>query len=179
MKYQTSLLTGEPVTIDVPDGTLTRPVRTSVLIDSGVELEVNAGAAEAADFYLDSTQTRLSGAVQLTGGLSLRTGALGGDPKAGLAYRVTTSTDEVLFGSAAPSTTLEGLARTLTAAGSDADRAACNWHRTARRPGRPTAAMTSTRPSGWTPRTAICSMCAGWVSAVRRPRSASGCGVDG
>lgn len=116
MKYQTSLLTGEPVTIDVPDGTLTRPVRTSVLMDSGVELEVNAGASEAADFYLDSMQTRLSGAVQLTGGLSLRIGALGGDPKAGLAYQVTTSTDEVLFGSAAPSTTLEGLARTLAAA---------------------------------------------------------------
>lgn len=116
MRYQTSLLTGEPVSIDVPDGTLARPVRTSVLIDSGVELEVNAGAAEAADFYLESTRTRLSGSVQLAGGMSLRTGALGGDPKAGLGYRVTASADEVLFGSAAPSMTLEALARTLAAA---------------------------------------------------------------
>ncbi len=116
MKYQTSLLTGEPVSIDVPDGVIARPVRTSVLIDSGVELEVNAGSSEATDFYLESTQTRLTGSVQLTGGLSLRTGPLGGDPRAGLAYRVAASADEALFGSAAPSTTLESLARTFAAA---------------------------------------------------------------
>lgn len=116
MRTRTSLLNGDPVTIDVPDGELTPPVRTSVLIDAGLELEVNAGDASVAAFYFDSTRSTPGASVRLRGGQLLRAGRLGGDPSAGLAYWIDDG-GEALFGAAAPSLDLESLARVFASAG--------------------------------------------------------------
>ncbi|MBA2695499.1 MAG: hypothetical protein ACR2FV_16580 [Ornithinimicrobium sp.] len=112
MQITTTLLNGEIVVVDVPDAALTAPVRTSVLSTGGLEIEVNAGAAEAADFYIASTGSSLTQEMSLRSGLRLRTGSLGGGT--GTAFVVDVA-DEVVFGPAPPSMSVEDLAALLTA----------------------------------------------------------------
>lgn len=112
MQITTTLLNGEVVVLDVPDATLTAPVRTSVLSTGGVEIEVNAGAAESADFYVSSTGSTLTQELTLRSGQRLRTGSLGGGT--GTAFVVDVA-DEVVFGPAPPAMSVEALAALLSA----------------------------------------------------------------
>lgn len=121
MKITTMLLNGESVVVEVPDAQLTAPVRTSVLATKGVEVEVNAGSPESADFYVTSTGSTLTQELTLRTGHRLRVGALGGGT--GRAFVVDVDGDgddelgtEAVFGPAPPGVSLEGLAALLSAA---------------------------------------------------------------
>lgn len=116
MRHQTMLLNGEPATIEVPRAKLLAPVRTSVLIAGDDEVEVNAGRPAAADFFAESTETRLSRELTLLGGRSVRVGRLGGDPASGWAFRVDVG-DDVLFGAAPAAMSLEAVVGLLSSAG--------------------------------------------------------------
>lgn len=114
MQITTTLLNGETTVVDVPDArNLGPPVRTSVLLAGGVEVEVNAGTPEAADFFVSSTGSALAQSLTLRTGQTLRTGALGGGT--GLVFVVEVGTDAV-FGPAPPALGLEALATLLSAA---------------------------------------------------------------
>lgn len=121
MRIITTLLNGEKVVVEVPDAQLTAPVRTSVLSTGGVEVEVNGGSPQSADFYVSSTGSTLTQELTLRSGQRLRVGALGGGK--GTAFVVDVDGDgdgdlgtEAVFGPAPPGVSLEALAALLSAA---------------------------------------------------------------
>ncbi|XVX21408.1 hypothetical protein ACQP1U_05910 [Actinomycetota bacterium] len=117
MRNQTALLNGDLVSVDAPTAaTLAPAVRASVLQVGSLELELHAGTEESAEFFLTTTGTTPTRDLRLRGGQTLRTGHLGGDPAAGQAFVVEVGADR-LFGSAAPSMSLEALAAALSEAG--------------------------------------------------------------
>lgn len=114
MRITTILLNGDPIVVDVPDAQrLSAPVRTSVLSSSGVEVEVNAGTPEAADFFVSSTGSTLTSSLNLRSGQPVRVGSLGGGT--GTVF-VLDADPETVFGPVPPGVGLEELAALLSAA---------------------------------------------------------------
>lgn len=116
MRVTTTLLNGETLVADIPDATIAPPTRCSVLVADGIELEVHAGSDEAADFFLTSTGSSVTGTVRLRGGQDMEIGPLGGRGGQGLAFRVVVGSQR-LFGSSPPVMTREQLAAVLVGAG--------------------------------------------------------------